>query len=100
MDKDYIAIGPISCIFDVMGSRGCKRTHMLIEKGRAFSSRCCGLAFVVIDTEGQSGKCSEIFATIMLLYNPRVNKVFTSLIFKAKRMKVGQFVISIYMLFW
>ena len=25
------------------------------------------------------GKCSEILATIKLLYNPRVNKVFTSL---------------------
>ena len=30
-------------------------------------------------TEGWGGKCSEILATIKLLYNPRVNKVFTSL---------------------
>ena len=29
-------------------------------------------------TEGWGGKCSEILATIKLLYNPRVNKVFTS----------------------
>ena len=28
-------------------------------------------------TEGWGGKCSEILATIKLLYNPRVNKVFT-----------------------
>ena len=28
-------------------------------------------------TEGWGGKCSEIFATIKLLYNPRVNIVFT-----------------------
>ena len=28
-------------------------------------------------TEGWSGKCSEILATIKLLYNPRVNKVLT-----------------------
>ena len=27
-------------------------------------------------TEGWGGKCSEILATIKLLYNPRVNKVF------------------------
>ena len=27
------------------------------------------------------GKCSEILAMIKLLYNPRVNKVFTSLHF-------------------
>ena len=26
---------------------------------------------------GWGGKCSEILATIKLLYNPRVNKVFT-----------------------
>ena len=30
-------------------------------------------------TEGWGGKCSEILATIKLLYNPRVNKVFTSI---------------------
>ena len=30
-------------------------------------------------TEGWGGKCSEILAMIKLLYNPRVNKVFTSL---------------------
>ena len=30
-------------------------------------------------TEGWGGKCSEILATIKLNYNPRVNKVFTSL---------------------
>ena len=30
-------------------------------------------------TEGLDGKCSEILATIKLLYNPRVHKVFTSL---------------------
>ena len=30
-------------------------------------------------TEGWGGKCSEILATIKLLYNPRVNKVFTAL---------------------
>ena len=30
-----------------MVSRGGKRTHTLIEKSRARSSRCCGLAFVV-----------------------------------------------------
>ena len=29
-------------------------------------------------TEGWGGKCSEILATIKLLYNPRVNKVFTN----------------------
>ena len=28
-------------------------------------------------TKGWGGKCSEILATIKLLYNPRVNKVFT-----------------------
>ena len=28
-------------------------------------------------TEGWGEKCSEILATIKLLYNPRVNKVFT-----------------------
>ena len=28
-------------------------------------------------TEGWGGKCSEILATIKLLYSPRVNKVFT-----------------------
>ena len=28
-------------------------------------------------TEGWGGKCSEILATIKLLYNPRVNKVFS-----------------------
>ena len=28
-------------------------------------------------SEGWGGKCSEILATIKLLYNPRVNKVFT-----------------------
>ena len=32
-------------------------------------------------TEGWGGKCSEILAMIKLLYNPRVNKVFTSLHF-------------------
>ena len=30
-------------------------------------------------TEGWGGKCSEILATIKLLYNPRVSKVFTHL---------------------
>ena len=29
-------------------------------------------------TEGWGGKCSEILATIKLLYNPRVNRVFIS----------------------
>ena len=32
-------------------------------------------------TEGWGGKCSEILATIKLLYNRRVNKGFTSLYF-------------------
>ena len=35
----------------------------------------CGLAFVVTLRVG--GECSEILVTIKLLYNPRVNKVFT-----------------------
>ena len=39
-----------------------------------FDQFCCGLAFVVILLL----KCSEILAHIELLYNPRVNKVFTS----------------------
>ena len=30
-------------------------------------------------SEGWGGKCSEILATIKLLYNPRVNKVFISI---------------------
>ena len=30
-------------------------------------------------SEGWGGECSEILATIKLLYNPRVKKVFTSL---------------------
>ena len=32
----------------------------------------------LVFTEGWGGKCSEILATIKLLYNPRVNKEFTS----------------------
>ena len=35
-----------------------------------WSGLCC-------HTEGWGGKCTEILATIKLLYNPRVNKVFT-----------------------
>ena len=30
-------------------------------------------------SKGWGGKCSEILATIKLLYNPRVNKVFISI---------------------
>ena len=37
-------------------------------------------------TEGWGGKCSEILATIKLLYNPRVNKVFTSLHFSLNQL--------------
>ena len=37
-----------------------------------WSGLCC-------QSEGWGGKCSEILATIKLLYNPRVNIVFTSL---------------------
>ena len=50
-----------------------KRTHTLIVKSRAWISRCCGLALAVVLL------CSEILAHIKLLYNPRVDKVFTSL---------------------
>ena len=47
-DKDYKTVGPICCIFDVMVSRGRERTHTLIVKSRARSSRgYCGLAFIV-----------------------------------------------------
>ena len=38
-----------------------KRTHTLVEKSRACSSRCCGLCSVVY--HGWEGKCSEILAT-------------------------------------
>ena len=31
---------------------------------------------LLLPAEGWGGKCSEILATIKLLYNPRVNKVF------------------------
>ena len=47
--------------------------------------RRCGLAFVV-KVRVWGGKCSEISATIKLLYNPRVNKVFT-IIFTSRAMK-------------
>ena len=54
-----------------------KGTHTLIVKSRAWSSRCCGLAFQCCCTV----KWSEILPHIKLLYNPRVNKVFTLLHF-------------------
>ena len=39
---------PVSCIFVVMVRKGrIKTTHTLIVKNRAWSSRCCGLAFAV-----------------------------------------------------
>ena len=61
-----------------MVSRGCKRTHTLIVKSRAWSSRCCGLAFVALLWHwGWVGKYSKMLATIKLLHNPRANKVFT-----------------------
>ena len=51
-----------------MVSRGRKRTHMKFPV--LWSGLCCY-------SEGWGGKCSEILATTELLYNPRVNKVFT-----------------------
>ena len=36
-----------------------------------------GLTLIGALREGWRGKCSEIWATIKVLYNPRVNKVFT-----------------------
>ena len=44
------------------------------EQGMKFPLFCSGLCGY---TEGWGGKCSEILATVELLYNPRVNKVFT-----------------------
>ena len=41
-----------------------------------FQVLCSGLCCY---TEGWGGKCSDAFATIKLLKNPRANKVFTSL---------------------
>ena len=56
-----------------MVGRGRKRTHTLIIKSRMkfpvlWSGLCCNTV-----------KCSKILAHIKLLYNPRVNKVFSSL---------------------
>ena len=51
-------------------SRGQKYELLTQHFSPVWSGLCCY-------TEGWGGKCSEILATIKLLYNPRVNKVFT-----------------------
>ena len=49
-----ISGGPFSQLFNVYNPVGRKRTHTLVAKSRARSSRCCGLFSVVY--HGWKGK--------------------------------------------
>ena len=62
----------MSQLFNVHNPVGRKRTHTLVAKSRARSSRCCGLSSVMY--HGWEGKCSEKLATPSYSKNPRVNK--------------------------
>ena len=73
-DFDVGARWNICITLSVFAQSFYSKLNIVVKQASIIVSNC--LAFVV-KVRLWGGKCSEILATIKLLYNPRVNKVFT-----------------------
>ena len=59
-------MGPVSQPFNVHNPVGRKRTHTIVAKSRACSSRCCGLSSVLY--RGWEGKRAHLIWSLALLW--------------------------------